>query len=134
VIVALLCAIGCSESSDDQEKKEYYNAYKPNANSQILDQTTFGDPDKSNYVYRHVSDGTGGYYFNGVIDDEFGVGHLDGSGELLWFAETGYYAWCISVLSPTSPVPNGLVVVGSDYEDDDEQFMSSHISLYSNRL
>ncbi len=136
MIIVALCmvlALTMSCSVDDVGKpddEQPINPDKPNANGLIVSQTTFGDVEKGSSISLLTPEPGGGYYFAGIHDSRYGVGHLSATGGLLWFTRTGYGVRDICPLPPTAIVPNALVTVWSVDTDGDDESDIGYVSLY----
>jgi len=129
--LAICLAAGCTEEKvAAPEDEEYVNPDKPNANSLILAQNTFGDSGSGSTIWSWKTDGVGGYYFIGKKNSRYGVGQVSATGDLAWFTRTNYEPRNICALSASAKVPNGLLVVGAYDNDSDGEIDVGYVSLF----
>jgi hypothetical protein len=119
IALSLLCAlgilsIGCSEENVTDPEEAFVNPDKPNANSRVVYENTLGSPTEFTFIEHLEPGGSTGFFFEGFLNGETGVGRLDPLGNLVWFVPTGYRVYDMHVRSS-----GGLVVVGSRDLDDD---------------
>ncbi|MDH3214985.1 MAG: hypothetical protein OEN01_01685, partial [Candidatus Krumholzibacteria bacterium] len=74
------------------------------------------------------ADGSGGFYFCGILDSATVVGRLDGVGQPVWLSQTAYSVRDLEVVLPTS---DHLLVVGGQDVDGDRLSDVGFVSLYS---
>lgn len=126
-VLTTSCSVDDVGKPDDEQ---YVNPDKPNANALIVSQTTFGDIEKGSSIYLLTPEPGGGYYFAGLHDSRYGMGHLSATGGLTWFTRTGYRVRDICLLPPSAIAPNALAVVWSVDTDGDDESDIGYLSLY----
>lgn len=136
VIVVLTClaiclVTGCKgDKATEPGDEEYVNPDKPNANSLIVSQNTFGDTGTWNTIWQVAEDGAGGYYFIGESNSRYGVGHLDASGHQTWFTRSAFDPRDIYVPPQSAIASDGVLVVGAYDNDGDGESEIGYVSLF----
>jgi len=123
--VTCLFSAGCGEDTVEPEPPEEQtvtNPNKPNGNTFIVQEHTFGDPAEENSMWDIIEDDANGYYFRGTYDTEYGAGRLGQTGNLLWFEKTIYRPTHLYAINASGALSvNGVVVVG-DHDSDGDGF------------
>jgi hypothetical protein len=123
---------GCGGSkSTAPNPSERVNEYEPNANTRVVSQATFGDSDKETTVSAMRAGSDGSHVFAGRYNSHFGVGQLAPGGALRWFQPIAWRLRSVAALGAGSPVPNGLLAIGSEDTNGDVLSDVGHVELYS---
>ncbi len=108
----------------DYEYDDTHNEADPNANDLIINEYTYGHPDKETSFFEMVQSSDGGFFFIGLFDYEYSAGKLSADGNLLWLNNIDY------IPKDVLNYKGSALVCGSFDKDQDGSTDAGYLELF----